>query len=232
MTVKALHNYFAQHPEAFWIMRWPNAQTLYNFVKKEKPKKILDLGTGIGVSSAIMALAMKDAGVEEYEIHTVEQTEKCFKLAQELIPEDLRQNIKFYRFDPVIWYNSDIPYQSFSTFKELPEGDWDLIINDGPGPFLENGHYLDFNNGDVMKMLVEGKLKVGVKIFFDGRISTLRSIERYYDKNFYLCNTPNREYNIIEKKDVPLQFRDVMKDDMEKAGYLKAYAKEENTPHT
>lgn len=206
-----------------WIMEEFNVKALYTFVRKGNFKNILDLGTGIGMSTATIALAQKDKGYDDYVIHTVEQTQKCYKLAQQLIPEELRKNIVFHQIDPIIWNNPQIPYQPLSIFKELPpipEGGWDLVVVDGPGPFLENNHYIDFPNGDVMKMLIQNELKAGVKIFFDGRLQSLKIIERFYSENFLLLDKMNNEYNILERKDNDILFEDITKLQLTHLGYF------------
>lgn len=221
MTLETLYKHFALHKEGFWVLRSQNAQLLYKFVKENSVHRVLDLGTGIGCSTAIMALAFQDKGETNYEIHTVEQFEKCYKLSQELIPEALKKNITFHLKEPVMWQTDLIPYQYYSVFKELPIGEWNLILVDGPGPFLENGKYIDFPNGDVMKMLLEDKLKPKNLIAWDGRLMALRDLERYYGDNFYLVQ-PSRDsdFNVIERKDNPVKFEDMKIKVMEEAGYF------------
>ena len=89
--LKDIYNIFASHPEGQWIMEATNAQILYRFVKENKIKKVLDLGTGIGASAAVIALALKDKGETDFKIDSVEQTKKCVDIAEKLIPEDLKK---------------------------------------------------------------------------------------------------------------------------------------------
>src|SRR3990172_4928164 len=113
-TVKNLCKLFSSHPEGRWIMQWPNPQYLYDFVKSHEIKKVLDFGTGIGLSAAIIALALKDKGEKEYEIHTIEQFEKCCNIAKELIPKELQEHITFHLEKPTVWQTDLIPYEYFS----------------------------------------------------------------------------------------------------------------------
>src|SRR3990167_6357474 len=165
-SVKSLYKFFTQQKEGLWVMQWPNPQVLYDFVRKHPMKRVLDLGTGIGLSASIISLALRDKGEKDYEVHTVEQFEKCHKLAQDIIP-----------------------YQYFSVFKELPEGDFDFILTDGPGPYLEDGKNIDLPNGDVMKMLLEDRISSGNYCAWDGRISAIKTFERYFGENFYLVQS-------------------------------------------
>lgn len=137
-------------------MKERNVHVLYDFVKKNDFKRILDLGTGIGLSAATIALALKNNESNDFEIHTVEQNEKCYKIAQKIMPEELKMNIQFHHIKATIWMNPDIPFQSFSIYEYLPEGEYDLIINDGSGPFL-------MSERDVRKKIKEISLSERVE---------------------------------------------------------------------
>lgn len=219
MNLKSLYQLFATHKEGRWIMHYPNAVALYRFVIEHPVRRVLELGTGIGCSTAVVALALKDKG-EQGEIHTVEQNEKCLALAQELIPEELKSLITFHRTDPMVWTTEHLPYQYFSTFASLPEGDWDLILVDGPGPFMRGDKYIDLPNGDVMRLLIEDKLKAGTSIAWDGRKKALSTLEQYFGDNFFLTQVAdNNDFNIIERKDNSLHFEDHKLMEMKNLGY-------------
>lgn len=222
-NLKSLYNSFAVHPEGQWIMQPDNAQRLYKFVKEHPVKKVLDLGTGIGLSSSIIALALKEKGETDWHIDSVEQYEKCVKLAGDLIPEELKQGITIHQSKVTTWQTEQIPYQYFSTYESLPEGDYDLIVNDGPAPFVTEGHFVELDNGTVTKMLLEGKLKPGTFIVWDGRLNALKTLERYFGDNFYLVQPagPVSDFNVIERKDNQVQFRDLRMEAMQETSYFK-----------
>ena|SRR3990167_10708299 len=219
MNLKSLYSFFASQKEATWIMQPDNVRRLFDFVKRNPIKKVLSLGTGIGCSDAVISLALKERGID-YQIDTLEPFQKCIDLAQKLIPDELKTNIRFHKIDPVVWNNEKIPYQYFSNFKEIPEGDYDLILVDGPGHFLEGENYLELPNGDVMKMLIEGKIKPGTLCIWDGRLNSLKPLERYYGDNFYLIQPSKGDLTILEKKSGDVIFRDEKKDTMKQAGYF------------
>jgi len=223
MNLKNLYNSFAQHPEGNWIMQPRNAQLLYQFVKQYPIKKVLDLGTGIGCSASIIALALKEKGETDFHIDSVEQSDKCIKLANELIPEELLKYITIHKSNVVVWQTEKIPYVNLSVFDKLPEEDYDLILNDGPGPFMQDDHFIDLPNGTIHQLLLEDKLKSGTYVVFDGRILSLRSLERYFGDNFYLHPgvDPRGELNIIERKNNPVQFKDGLVASMIPMGYFK-----------
>lgn len=221
MKLSTLYHHFAAHPEGGWIMSWPNARLLYNHIKEYQPRKILDLGTGIGCTAAVAALALDNIGVKEYDIHTVDQYQKCYDLAQEIMPQEAIAHTQFYREDVVVWQPENIPYTHFSTFRALPEDSWDLIIVDGPGPFVENGQYVELPNGDVMKMLVDGKLREGQHIVWDKRVTAVRAIERYFSQNFYLFKqaVDPMPFNVLEVRDAEAKFRDERYEAAKESGY-------------
>ena len=210
INLKALYNSFAHNPEGMWILESSNAIDLYEYIKKNSFKRVLDLGTGIGASSAIVSLAFQDKGETDYKIDSIEQYDKCIKLANELIPEELKKNLTIYKSDVEVWSTEKIPYQYFSSYKKLPEGEYDFIINDGPAFFEENGHFIDLPNGTIMKLLLEGKIKAKTHILYDGRISSLKIIERYFGDNFLMVNLPpkGRDFHIIERIEGEVIFKD------------------------
>lgn len=218
---KALYNSFATHKEASWILKPESAAKLYSVVKSLKPRRILELGTGVGLSTALCSAALKDAGVQGFEIHTVEQTKKCVDLAKELIPKELQEGVTFYLEEPKTWQTKDIPDQLFSIFASLPKGKFDLIIVDGPGPFMMKDRLLDLPNGDVIKMLREKRIAPGTIVFFDGRLTALNALQRFYSDNFYQINNPdNSRQTILERKKNDVKFRDERIDMYKKNGYF------------
>ena len=225
MTLESLYKYYSSHPESAWIMQPENVRYLYQYIKNNPIKKVLDLGTGISLSTATIALAMKAKGETDYEIHTVEQTEKCFNLAQELIPPELKEHTTFHLAHPMVWQTELIPYQYLSRFEKLPEepvGGWDLILVDGSGPFLEGEHYIDLPNGDVMKLLLEKKLKPGTLVAWDGRWQALKLLERFFSDNFYLAfSGEGSDFKVLEVKETEPRFNDAAFKRMKELNYVK-----------
>ena len=71
MQLQSLFNYFKSHPESSWLMEPQNCQKLYEFVMKHPIKNVLDLGTGIGLSASVVALALKDKGEKDFRIDSL-----------------------------------------------------------------------------------------------------------------------------------------------------------------
>jgi len=92
--LSVLWKHFREHPEGMWVMVWENCRELYKFIQDTPNiKRVLDLGTGVGCTAAITAMALKDRGEKDYHIDSLEQFDKCIKIANELIPEELKKNI-------------------------------------------------------------------------------------------------------------------------------------------
>jgi hypothetical protein len=192
-------------------MKWSNAEKLYNFIKENNVHRVLEFGLGIGCSTAVMALAFQDKGEQDWHIDTLEQYDKCIDLAKKLIPEELQKNITYIKADPIVWQTDKIPYQNFSVYKELPEINYDMLLNDGPSPFLEKDSYIDLPNGTIHKLVLDGKLKPGTKVIYDGRKQSLIILERYLADNFYITRVPQKgdDFYILERKDnAEIVFRD------------------------
>ena len=210
MNLKALYSIFRNHSEGAYIMEFPNCVALYKFCKEHDVTKVLDLGTGIGASSAFVALALNEKGVD-YKIDSLEQFDKCVRLAKELIPVDLQKNLNIIRTNVAIWQAPQAPSVNYSIFDSIPEGDYDLIINDGPSFWRENDYLVDLPNGTVSKMLLEGRLKPDTFVVWDGRISMLSQLERHFSPNFelYRAAKPNQDdMNILRRLDTPPTFLD------------------------
>jgi len=88
---------------------------------------------------------------------------------------------------------------------------------------METKHFIDLPNGTIHKLLLEDKLKSGTYVVFDGRILSLRSLERYFGDNFYLLpDVDSRgELNVIERKDNLVQLNDALMQSMVPMGYFK-----------
>lgn len=215
MKLGELYKYYQGHPEGNWIMEFHITKLLYDYVKEKKPKKILELGTGIGLSTACIALALQG---EDYEIHTFEQFEKCTKIAKEIIPKEFK-NIEFHNSESVVWNTDKIPYQNFSVYEKMIEGEFDMIVVDGPGPFEKENHLLDLPNGDIIKMLLEDKIKPNTFIAWDKRIKSLMIVERYFSDNFYL-DFSQSNFNVIQRKTNKVIFRDEKYEVMKDMGYF------------
>lgn len=216
MTLKTLYSIFRSSPNGQWVMQYPNVVLLYQFIRTHRIKRILDLGTGIGASAAICALALKDKGETDYQIDSLEQYDKCINLAKQLIPLELQEHLTIHKTKPTVWSYPQIPYHFFSNYETLPDGEWDLIINDGPTFWEENDALVDLPNGTVTQMLLDGRIKPGTFVAWDGRQSMLLILERFFGSDdpsessfeLYRANQTGDDFNILRRLETPIKCAD------------------------
>lgn len=165
----------SNNSQGSWIIKIKEAVRLHEYLKKLQPKHILELGTGIGCSTEIMAFTCPDAS-----IYTLEQSQKCIDVAKTLISEKLQEKIYFKYLPakitkPIYEVNPFVNWLIYSG-----EHDWldyDFILIDGPGPIMVGLKNPDTN--EVWKVLAElpgadlifllPKIKEGTIIYIDHR---------------------------------------------------------------
>ena len=154
-----------------WIMKVSNAVRLHEKLKELNPKHILELGTGIGCSTAIMAMTCP-----ETRIYSVEQNQKCIDIAKKLIPESLQERITFRKATPeVVTIPQVNPLVQWSMYKEFDWIDYDFILVDGPCGWKTKvkvgdkywDTFAELPNGDIINLLP--KMREGTIIYVDGR---------------------------------------------------------------
>lgn len=222
MNLETIYNHFATSKHGYWIMVPDNVRALYKFVRENKVKKMLDLGTGIGVSASVMSLALKDGGRDGH-IDSIEQFDKCVKIANEMIPKELMENITIHQVNAEAWEYEKIPYTYFSIYETLPKEDYDLIVVDGPGLWEEGDAVADMPNGDIIKLLIEERIKPGTFIIWDGRLAALKILEKYYGDNFYMIRAPESikdDFFVLERKNNKVHFFDARREGIQEMGYF------------
>ena len=161
-----------------WIMKAGNIVKLHEKLKEFNPKHILELGTGIGCSTAVLAFSCPEAS-----IYTVEQNQKCIDIAKKLIPQTLQERIYFRKADPqAVTVPQVNPFITWSMFNDFDWHGYDFILVDGPGPFKArvDGKWdtlADLPNGDIINLLP--KMAEGTIIYVDGRKPTTRLYNRH-----------------------------------------------------
>ena len=190
-VIESLWLTFGKLDEGSWVLKPQEAILLHEKIKEFNPKQILELGTGIGCSTAIMAFSCPQA-----RIYTVEQNQKCIDLAKKLIPTTLQERIYFRLSEPKVTrpINQINPFMMWSIYGDYDWIDYDFIFVDGPGPFTVNvqGNQVlaEQPNGDILFLL--HKMKPGTIIYVDKR----KHATILYDR--HLCSTYNGE-ELIQK---------------------------------
>jgi predicted O-methyltransferase YrrM len=104
---------------------------LYSYIRKNKPKEVLECGTG--VSTIVMAHAMMENEMEGNgvgRITSMEDKEEWFKQAVECLPDQLRKHVDLVHSEKV-----EYCYSIFRGvgYKYLPERPFEFVFVDGPG---------------------------------------------------------------------------------------------------
>ena len=210
-----------------WIMKASQIVRLSETVKKYNPKHILELGTGIGCSTAVLAFS------SEASIYTVEQNQKCIDIAKKLIPATLQERIYFRKATPRVFIAPQInPYVSWSSYEEFDWHGYDFCLVDGPGPWMtkvevggqEWETMAELPNGDVLNLLP--KMSEGTIVYVDGRKIATSLYNRHLG-NYLEYLEGDREYAIFRRTSKQLnqdysnyENQDVSKDLLTKKGYF------------
>lgn len=103
---------------------------LYNWIKKYRPKEVLECGTG--VSTVVIAQALmeneRDFGIRG-RVTSLEEEEKYFEMAQAIFPSDLRVYTDIIH-SPAI----EDHYHIFrgACYEKIPTREYDFVYVDGP----------------------------------------------------------------------------------------------------
>lgn len=125
-------------------------KVLYDYVRQNKPAEILECGTG--VSTIVMATALMENvkdGVNG-RITSIEDQEKYFAIAQQLLPEHLAPYIDLCLCPRKEYY---ISFYRGVGYDGLPERPYDFVFIDGPDfDAPSDGHItFDFDYLNVLK---------------------------------------------------------------------------------
>lgn len=99
--------------------------TLYSYIRKYKPKEVLELGPG--VTTLIIAQALKENGFGR--VTAMEDVAKYYEATRKTIPNDLSMFIDL-RLSP----SGDYRYGPFVgiSYKDIPHRPYDFVLVDGP----------------------------------------------------------------------------------------------------
>lgn len=158
-------------PEAKWTIKLNDAMNIARYAIEQKPKRILDLGTGIGTSSAMAKYSYPVA-----EVVSVEQFSRVREIAEKNLKR-MNVAVKTEHCEPELFTLKETPGITFSGFKGLPKGKWDMVIIDGPGPFKHEGVVVEMPNGDVFRILND--INTGAIVYVDGRKDAVKLMMRY-----------------------------------------------------
>lgn len=173
-AVSRVYESYAQHPESKHIVSRLDAAVIYNLVRRRRPGHCIELGSGLGTVTAIVALGMEANG--EGRVTSLEQMDWMAKLAKELLPDACKERVEIVRCEPEVRQYFG---EEWACYRFTPAtADIDLVIIDGPGAWVdEAGNLVHKPNGDLVGLLPY--LRPGCRVFLDGRLSTVAAYRRH-----------------------------------------------------
>ena len=205
---------FKQSPESRWSVEADDVLRLYRLVIRHQPEHILEFGTGIGLSTAAMALALDRLGRglpdqlaslklgrsrQAGRLTTIEQDQKCLELAKHLIPPELQSPIRFLRADPEVFQIPAISrwlYFCGYAWRPEPETKFDFVLVDGPAGWYRAGELVSLQSGEVIRVLPF--LRPGALVYIDGRRSLVKTLKRYLG-NYLILHEAGSEYALFRR---------------------------------
>tara|TARA_B100000902_G_C27299221_1_gene911805 strand:+ start:345 stop:1094 length:750 start_codon:yes stop_codon:yes gene_type:complete len=160
---------------------------LYELVKKHKPRNILELGPGI--SSCVLAYALKENEIEGYEpgiITCMEESEYYFDNFKKIIPDEYIEVIKpIYSPRKTAYFENN-----FGCFySNIPGKNFDMIFIDGPHTTFPEEPEKAFD-ADLINLIKDKKIKDSL-VILDQRVSTLEILNE-------LISGLNLKYNPLK----------------------------------
>lgn len=192
-----IHQKFKSSPEGRWIIGEDDAVNLYRLVLRAKPQRILELGTGIGAGTAVMAEALERLG--KGRIVSIEQSSHCVAVARDLLGS-LGSRVSLIQASPIIFKIEPVSrWTYFCGYDWLPQPEerFDLVCLDGPGAWLESGELMTFDNGMLFRLLPY--LADGCLVYVDGRLPTVKRIQRHLSAHF-TTEMAEHGYTVLKKK--------------------------------
>lgn len=142
-------------PDVTTNIDYTDSLTLYEWIKRHKPKEVLEFGPG--VSTLVIAQALHENGFGR--VTAIENMEKFFQKAKESCPSRLLPYIDFHLY-PVV-KKSYGPFNGVG-YEHIPDRPYELIFVDGP-------NYDVSSEFDVDVLDVIAKSETPVCAFVDSR---------------------------------------------------------------
>lgn len=169
-----------------------DAVILYEIIRRDKPRRILEFGTG--ASTAYMALALREnedtSPTQSGVIVSVESEREFLEHQKDIFPEELKRFVDFV-YGPVT--RKDFGDQIGFAYENVPLGVYDLVWVDGPA--LNDAVRF---SGDVVDILPS--CSPNVRVLFDGRDETAQAVMKLIGPGYVMKRYPHVHMTEIRAK--------------------------------
>jgi hypothetical protein len=165
---------------------WSDFWELYNAIRTNKPKHILECGPG--ASTLVMAYALSENEKEGFpgKITGMEEMQEYLDMSIELLPDFLKKYVE-YHLSPRV----DDTYEIYRgvRYRDVPQADYDFIFVDGPHhrSLLDDAFCFDF---DFIHILRNSKVPISGMV--DYRLSSSYVLQK-------LLGTEKVEFNMLKE---------------------------------
>ena len=165
---------------------WSDFWELYNAIRTNKPKHILECGPG--ASTMVMAYALMENEKEGFpgKITAMEEMQEYLDMSLELLPDFLKKYVE-YQLSPRV----DDTYEIFRgvRYRDVPQADYDFIFVDGPHhrSLLDDAFCFDFDFIHILR-----NSKVPISGLVDYRLSSSYVFQT-------LLGTEKVEFNMLKE---------------------------------
>ena len=195
--VLTVYQRYARHPESREIVSRLDAAVIYHLIRKHRPNHCMDLGCGLGTTTAVAAMAMEDNGVGQ--VTSLEQLDWMTELAWAMLPDGCKGRVEILHRELEIREYFGEKWACYRFSPEKP--DIDFVVVDGPYGTREDasGNSILLPNGDLLEFLPF--LKPGCRVFIDGRLFNVAAYRRYLGDKFRIRQS-RLDYTLMEMKKV------------------------------
>lgn len=163
------------------VLREKSFEKLLSVVKAEQPKKILEIGTNVGLTGIAMLLESKDAILTGIEI-------------DEDVLNEAKENYKTFGVDK----RTRLFLGSASDILPLISGEFDFVFIDGP-----KGHYYEYLQY-VKPLVVKGGIIFADNVLFRGFLSGKFKVPKRHSTILHSLQNFVKEISDAEKFDTEI----------------------------
>ncbi len=182
---------------------------LYEYVKKNKPKYILECGTG--VSTFVLALALEKYVLNDFpkaKIISMESEKKWYEHQISILPKEFDRFVEITHSQIDVWQYSFI---QGTVYKKIPNYPYEFVFVDGPNQAITNNNKrIQTCNMDFIKLVINSDSPVSAII--DNRKHTMLAYTNIFgqDKTTFFPNNAFGLIRDVSNKDLLLNDKSTM----------------------